>query len=105
MDDLAEVKKIGTQIANVLCLTCHGIGDRGPTAVFEGQGINLLVSRKSLRKEHYLRWMLDSYRINPATIVPKFADEEGRTGLIDLLEGDARRQFDSIWRYLELQEE
>ena len=98
--DLPVVKKVGSQIADVLCITCHGIADREPTAVFEGQGINLLVSRQRLRKEHYLRWMMNPYRINPATIMPKFADEEGRTGLIDLLEGDAQRQFDGIWRHL-----
>ncbi len=99
-DDLAGAIKAGAQITNLLCVTCHGIGDRGPTAVFEGQGINLLVSRQRLRKEHYLRWMLNPYRINASTIMPKFADEEGRTGLIDLLEGDAHRQFDAVWRYL-----
>ena len=43
---------------------------------------------------------MNPYRINPATIMPKFADDEGRTGLIDLLEGDAQRQFDGIWRHL-----
>ncbi|MFP6855141.1 MAG: c-type cytochrome, partial [Opitutales bacterium] len=95
------MKKIGAQIANVLCLTCHGIGSRPPIAVFEGQGINLLLSRQRLRKEYYLRWMLNPYRINPATIMPKFADEEGRTGFIDILEGDAKNQFDAIWRHLD----
>ena len=47
-----------------------------------------------------MRWMLNPYRINPATIMPKFADEEGRSGLIDLLEGNALRQFDAVWHYL-----
>ncbi|MFP6901992.1 MAG: hypothetical protein VCA36_13675, partial [Opitutales bacterium] len=98
--ELAEVVKGGAKMANLLCITCHGIGSRPPTAVFEGQGVNLLLSRQIIRKEHYMRWMLNPYRINPATIMPKFADEEGRSGLIDLLEGDALRQFDAVWHYL-----
>lgn len=95
-----ELKKAGETLVNVLCITCHGVGERKPTAVFEGQGINLLQSRTRLREEHYLRWMLNPYRINPATIMPKFADEEGKTGLVDLLEGDGEKQFRAAWLYL-----
>ncbi len=95
-----ELKKAGETLVNVLCITCHGIGERKPTAVFEGQGINLMQSRERLREEHYLRWMLNPYRINPATIMPKFADEEGKTGLMDLLKGDGTQQFRAAWLYL-----
>lgn len=99
-EELPKMAQAGARMASILCITCHGIGARAPTAVFEGQGINLLDSRDRMRREHYLRWMLNPYRINPATIMPKFADDEGRSGLIDLLDGDARRQFDAVWIYL-----
>ena len=95
-----ELKKAGEAVVNILCITCHGVAQRKPTAVFEGQGINLLLSSKRLRREHYFRWMMDPYRVDSRTIMPKFADEEGRTGLIDLFEGDAHLQFDAVWHYL-----
>ena len=98
--NVKELKKAGETAVNILCITCHGVGGKKPTAVFEGQGINLLLSSERLREEHYLRWMMDPYRVNPRTIMPKFADEEGRTGLVDLLGGDAHLQFDAVWGYL-----
>ena len=95
-----QFAQVGQKIVSTLCITCHGVGKKKPTAVFEGQGVNLLLSRSRMRYDHYMRWMMNPYRITPNTIMPKFADDDGRTGLIDLFEGDARRQFDSVWHYL-----
>jgi cytochrome c553 len=95
-----QLEQVGGKIVNTLCITCHGVGKQKPTAVFEGQGLNLILSRSRMRYDHYMRWMMNPYRIIPNTIMPRFADEEGRTGLIDLLEGDAHRQFGSVWHYL-----
>ncbi len=33
--------------------------------------------------------------------MPKLDDEEGRAGLVDFLDGDARRQFETVWNYLQ----
>jgi cytochrome c553 len=95
-----QLEQVGGKIVSTLCITCHGVGDQKPTAVFEGQGVNLSLARSRMRREHYMRWMMNPYRITPNTIMPRFADDEGRTGLIDLFEGDARRQFVSVWHYL-----
>ena len=100
--DVNELKKAGETLVSTLCITCHGVGERQPTAVYFGQGVNLLFSRSRMRGEHCMYWMLNPYRINQTTIMPKFADEEGRTKLIDLLDGDARRQFGTLWHYLEV---
>jgi hypothetical protein len=32
--------------------------------------------------------------------MPKFADDEGKTPLTDVLEGNAAAQFEAIWHYL-----
>ncbi len=99
-DNEKYLEQVGGKIVNTLCVTCHGVGDKKPTAVFEGQGVNLILSRSRMRYDHYMRWMMNPYRIIPNTIMPRFADEEGRTGLIDLLQGNAHRQFGSVWHYL-----
>ena len=100
--DVNELKKAGETLVSTLCITCHGLGEHQPNAVFEGQGVNLLFLRFRMRGEHYMHWMLNPYRINQAIIIPKFADEEGRAGLIDLLDGDARRQFGTVGHYLQV---
>jgi len=31
--------------------------------------------------------------------MPKFADSKGKTPFTDVLDGDARRQFEAIWHW------
>jgi hypothetical protein len=81
------------------CTTCHAIGDQKPTAAFEVQGVNLLLSAARLRKDDYFRWMANPRSITPATKMPKYA-EGNLSQRTDLLDGDAHKQFEAIWNYL-----
>ena len=82
------------------CTTCHGVGDRPPTAVFEAPGINLGLTPQRLRKGYYHRWVMHPLRADPETKMPRFADDDGKTPLTDFYEGDAHEQFEAIWQYL-----
>ncbi len=82
------------------CTTCHTLGDRPATAVFEAPGINLAFARERLRKGYFDRWLLHPLRIDPETKMPRFSDDEGKTPLGDFFDGKAAAQFDSIWQYL-----
>ena len=81
------------------CVQCHGIGSQPPVQVFERQGINFRVASRRLRKDYYMRWLLDPLRIDPEAKMPKFADAKGKTAFTDVLGGDAARQFDAIWHF------
>ncbi len=82
------------------CTTCHGVGERAATAVFEAPGINLAYATERLRKGYYHRWVLHPLRIDPDTKMPRFADDEGKTPLTDFFGGKASEQFEAIWQYL-----
>jgi cytochrome c2 len=82
------------------CTQCHAIGARQATAVFEAPGPNLFHTRARIRADFFARWVLAPLRVDPETKMPKFADDEGRTPLGDVLEGKAADQFDAIWQYL-----
>lgn len=82
------------------CLSCHGVGERPPTAVFEAPGINLGYTPDRLRKGYFHRWVFHPLRIDPDTKMPRYADDDGKTPLTDLYEGVARDQFEAIWEYL-----
>ncbi len=85
------------------CTTCHGVGERAPTAVFEAPGINLAYSPERLRSGYYHRWVMHPLRIDPETKMPRFADDEGKTPLTDYFDGNARDQFEAIWQFLRTQ--
>jgi mono/diheme cytochrome c family protein len=101
--DLAKAK-IGERLigenGGFNCVQCHSVGPRGATAVFEAPGIDLALTRERIRPEYYARWVLHPLRIDPETKMPRFADDEGKTPLVDVLGGNAADQFDAIWQYL-----
>jgi hypothetical protein len=81
------------------CRTCHGIGDKPPIAVFEGEGPNFRDSGARLTREYFLLWMNDPARAWPGTIMPKYA-VGGKTPLTQHYDGDAHKQFEAIYEYL-----
>lgn len=83
------------------CTTCHGVGDKAATAVFEAPGINLALSAQRMRHGFYSRWVLNPQRVDPETKMPRFSDDEGKTPLSDHFEGKASEQFEAIWQYLQ----
>jgi cytochrome c1 len=98
-----ELSEVGRKLAGPNggfdCLSCHGIGPRPATKVFEGPGPNFRLSRERLRKDYFLRWVREPLRVEPGTKMPQFF-QQGRTQLTEVLEGDARRQMEALWQYL-----
>ena len=98
-----EQVKLGEQLIGAqgfACVACHGIKDKKPLAVFEGQGVNFAYTVLRVRREYYHRWMLNPQRLDPTSIMPRYAGEDGTTTLPDLLGGRATNQFNAIWQYL-----
>ena len=81
------------------CIACHGVKDRQPLQVFEAQGVNFSSVGARIQPDYYLRWMLDPLRVNPQTRMPKYFDEDARSVLVDVLEGDAKKQIEAIRQY------
>jgi mono/diheme cytochrome c family protein len=98
-----ELAKIGKQLVSrnggLSCVQCHGIGSIGPIAPFEAPSINFKYVNERLRKDYFDRWMRDPIRLVSTTKMPKFQND-GKTALTDILDGDADKQFDAIWEYL-----
>jgi mono/diheme cytochrome c family protein len=82
------------------CIQCHGVGTAAPVAVFEAPGINLGYATQRLQKDFYLRWMINPLRFEPTTRMPKFVQGDGTTPLTDVLGGQAKDQFEAIWKVL-----
>ena len=82
------------------CRQCHGLETITKRQPNDAQGISFRHVGDRLRRDYYDRWMVDPLRIDPRSKMPKFSKDGKRTAAREILEGDARRQFDAIWTYL-----
>jgi len=96
---LAEIGKKLASSEGFGCTTCHGVGAMKPTAAFEVQGLNFATSHERLRKEWYIRWIDNPVSVTPGSKMPRYA-EDGKSQRPEL-GGDAAKQFEAIWQYLQ----
>ena len=100
----ANMAKIGRDLVGVdggfSCVACHGVKNRPPLQVFEAQGVNFARVNERLHPEYLMRWMLDPLRVDSQTRMPDYFDEDARSVLVDVLEGDAKKQIEAIGQYL-----
>ena len=96
--------KIGKQLVGrnggFSCVQCHGIGNIGPIAPYEAPSINFKYVNERIREDYFDRWMRDPTLVVSTTKMPRFQND-GKTALTDILDGDASKQFDAIWNYLQ----
>jgi mono/diheme cytochrome c family protein len=94
-------EKLLPQVGGFNCIQCHAVGSQKAVAPFEAEGINLADAAVRLRYDFYARWMLDPTRVDPTTRMTRFTMDGKTTALMDVLDGDAHRQFDAIWHYIQ----
>lgn len=98
---LAKIgQKLVSNDGGFSCISCHSVGEQKATQVFESEGLNLAYPAERLQKSYFLRWVQNPLRVEPATKMPVYFDEEGKSPLADVLEGSAAKQIDAVWQYL-----
>lgn len=95
-----EGRKLISAHGGFSCVTCHPIGDRATSQVAEAAGINFWWSAERLLPDYFDRWLANPLAIDPTTKMPVYFDEEGRSPLPDILDGDGAQQRQAIWQYL-----
>ena len=102
----AELAKVGHKLIGTsggfACISCHSVGDFGATQVFEAPGINLAHSFERLQPDFYRRWLRNPVSIDPNSKMPAYFDEEGRSALAEVLEGDGPKTIRALWEYIRL---
>jgi hypothetical protein len=94
-------EKLIPQQGGFKCSECHAIGKAPALQPFEAPGINLLDAALRLRYSYYQRWMMAPDRVDVNMRMPVFAPDGKTTQLRDTLDGDARKQFDALWHYIQ----
>lgn len=102
----AELAKVGHKLIGTsggfACISCHSVGEFGATQVFEAPGINLAHSFERLQPDFYRRWLRNPVSIDPNSKMPAYFDEEGKSALADVLEGDGPKTIRALWEYIRL---
>jgi hypothetical protein len=104
----AEQMEIGRKLtlkdAGLDCRQCHGVGKELPVGDRNTQialGINFATIRDRLRHDYYARFVLDPPRYDVGTKMPKLVGDNGKTKVREIEGGDAHRQFESLWHYIQ----
>jgi cytochrome c551/c552 len=82
------------------CVACHATGESSLALVVESPGINFELAGQRLRKSFFERWVMNPIAIDPATKMPVYFDAEGRSQLLDILDGDGKKQIEAMWQYV-----
>ncbi len=82
------------------CVQCHAVAKQPPFAPFEAPAVNFMYAAERLRKDYYHRWIHNPIKLDPNTKMPAFEREDGKTTIVNVYDGDARKQFEAIWQYL-----
>jgi mono/diheme cytochrome c family protein len=101
---LAQGDRLTRKDGGLDCRSCHGVGKDEPTGDEKtkiAQGINFAHTRERLREEFYLRFVLDPPRHDVTTRMPKLSADGKTTAATTILEGDARKQFEAIWEFIQ----
>lgn len=83
------------------CVACHPVKEQQALAGPDTATINFAYVADRLRPEYFWRYIRDPQRFRAGTMMPSFIAEDGTTPIKGVLDGDARRQFEAIWEYLQ----
>ncbi len=98
---LAEVGRGLASKAKWGCVACHNVGSAEAVGVFEAPGPNFTLVKERMRREYFDRWMWAPTRVEPGTKMPTVYAWGKPSTLDDVLGGDAGKQIDALWAYLQ----
>ncbi|MBY0526473.1 MAG: hypothetical protein K2R98_23970 [Gemmataceae bacterium] len=101
---LAEIGNKLTFRTALDCRQCHAVGRdqiMGDDKTQISPGINFAHARERLRPDFFHRFVLDPPRYDPATKMPKFIADLKTSKVTSVFNGDARKQMEAIWNFIQ----
>jgi type 1 glutamine amidotransferase/cytochrome c551/c552 len=101
VDDVKIAVQLTVKNGGLDCRQCHAMGGEVLKMENQAHGMSFGYIRHRLRYDYYQRWMLNPLRFDPASKMPRFSADRRTTAITHILDGDAKRQFDALWHYLD----
>ena len=83
---------------------CHAVAGQQPTGDDKTKiapGIDFADTKQRLRYDFYRHFVLDPPRTDVAIRMPKLSLDGKTSPVVTVLDGDAARQFEAIWHYIQ----
>jgi hypothetical protein len=103
-----DLAAIGSQLSQkstgLDCRQCHGVGSLQPLGDKDTKiapGINFALIPDRLRHDFYSRFVFDPPRYDIGTKMPKLVVDSQTTKIRQYYDGDARKQFEALWHYIQ----
>ena len=104
-----EIVEIGRRLTlkdnGLDCRQCHAVAGQQPTGDDKTKiapGIDFADTKQRLRADFYRRFVLDPPRFDVTIRMPKLAIDGKTTQAVNVFDGDASRQFEALWQYIQL---
>ena len=93
-----QFRQQGEQLmgVNFACYTCHTFKGKAGGDI---KGLDLYTTVNRLEKDYFYHFMMDPQKFKSGIIMPSFFPE-GRSPFHDIFEGDARKQIEAMWTFL-----
>lgn len=102
--ELAEIgRRLAQKDQGLDCRQCHAVAGQQPTGDDKTKiapGIDFAATKQRMRGEFYRRFVLDPPRFDVTIRMPKFALDGKTTQAVQILDGDAAKQFEALWHYI-----
>jgi len=102
---LAKIgNKLSLKNGGLDCRQCHAVGQEKPSGDHNTQialGINFVQVRERMRHDFFSRFVLDPPRFEVSTKMPKLATDGRTTKIRTHYDGDAARQFEALWNFIQ----
>lgn len=103
-DAAAKGQKLVSANGGFSCISCHGVASFAATQVFEAPGINLALSNERIQRSYFNRWLRSPLSVDPTTKMPGYFDEQGKSPLNEIYDGDGPKTINAIWEYIRLRD-
>ena len=102
MDAARIGQKLISTMGGFSCVSCHAVGSVPAMQTGDTAGVNFVYTRSRVTRDYFERWLRYPQLIDPSTKMPAYFQDQTKSPLTNVLDGDVAKQINALWEYLQL---